>query len=89
MSNIVAMENRVCKIRPLYYQCRSCMDIDMEMEAVSDCSKCTYNTTDYELIGVGSGFLGGYALVQNDGKIEKVSLGRVYDIRPKEKKGEG
>lgn len=83
--NGIALGDRVCKIHPLYYQCRSCMDIDIEMGGVSDCSKCVFNTTEYELLGIGSNFWGAYAMVQKDGKIEKVSLSRVHDIRHKDK----
>lgn len=82
--NGIALGDRVCKIHPLYYQCRGCMDIDAEMGGVSDCSKCSLNTAEYELLGVGNGFWGAYAMVQKDGKIEKVSLDRVHSIRKKE-----
>lgn len=49
---------------------------------VDDCSKCKLNTDTYELLQIGAGFLGvGYAMVQKDGKITKVSLSRVYDVK--------
>lgn len=81
----IALGDRVCKIHPLYSECRNCLEIQMEGEFVSDCTKCLRNTEEYELLGVGSGFFGAYAMVQKDGKIEKVSLSRVHDIRHKDK----
>ena len=49
---------------------------------VDDCSKCKLNTDTYELLQIGAGFLSvGYAMVQKDGKITKVSLSRIYDVK--------
>jgi peroxiredoxin len=49
---------------------------------VDDCSRCKLNTDTYELLQIGTGFWSGdYAMVQKDGKITKVSLNRVYDIK--------
>lgn len=46
----------------------------------STCSACV--ATTYELLQVGTGFWSGdYAMVQKDGKITKVSLNRVYDVK--------
>ena len=51
-------------------------------DVVDDCSKCKLNTDTYELLQVGTGFWSGdYAMVQKDGKITKVSLNRVYDVK--------
>lgn len=82
--NGIALGDRVCKIHPLYSECRSCLEIQMEGEFVADCTKCSWNTTEYELLGIGNGFWGAYAMVQKDEKIEKVSLDRVHSIRKKE-----
>lgn len=83
--NGISLGDRVCKIHPLYSECRNCLEIQMEGEFVSDCTKCARNTTEYELLGIGNGFWGAYAMVQKDGKIEKVSLSRIYDVRHKDK----
>ena len=49
---------------------------------VDDCSKCKLNTDTYELLQIGAGFLSvDYAMVQKDGKITKVSLSRIYDVK--------
>jgi peroxiredoxin len=49
---------------------------------VDDCIKCKLNTDTYELLQVGTGFWSGdYAMVKKDGKITKVSLNRVYDVK--------
>ena len=82
--NGITLGDRVCKIHPLYSDCRLCLDIQMEGGIVADCTECARNTTEYELLGVGNGFWGAYAFVQKDGKIEKVSLDRVHSIRKKE-----
>lgn len=53
-----------------------------EFNVVDDCSKCKLNTDIYELLQIGTGFWSGnYAMVQKDGKITKVSLSRVYDVK--------
>ncbi len=49
---------------------------------VDDCSKCKLNTDTYELLQIGTGFWSGdYAMVQKGGKITKVSLNRIYDVK--------
>ena len=67
---------KICKVRPDRSTCSACL-ATQEM-----CSKCKLNTDTYELLQIGAGFLGvGYAMVQKDGKITKVSLSRVYDVK--------
>jgi hypothetical protein len=47
-----------------------------------NCDVCPQNTDEYELLEVGSKFLfGDYAMVVKDGKIQRVSLSRVYDVK--------
>lgn len=75
---------KTCKIKPLASNCRSCMDIAESCNHIPDCNNCSYNTTRYEIVQIGSNFWGDYAIVQVKGKLEKVSLGRVYDIQEKE-----
>lgn len=60
---------KICKVRS-------------DRSTCSDCSKCKLNTDIYELLQIGTGFWSGdYAMVQKDGKITKVSLSRVYDVK--------
>lgn len=72
---------KTCKVRPSSGECNSCIDTSDFFNQTPNCGKCGYNTIRYELVGVVSGLFNDYALVQANGKIEKVSLGRVYDIR--------
>lgn len=73
---------KICKVRPDHSTCSACVATQEMFNVVDDCSKCKLNTDTYELLQVGTGFLSGdYAMVQKDGKITKVSLNRVYNIK--------
>ena len=75
---------QTCKIKPLSSTCRDCMNIADSFNSIPDCNKCLYQTKRYDLIQIGSNFCGGYAIVQSEGKLQKVALDRVYDIQEKE-----
>jgi len=73
---------KICKVRPDHSTCSACIAAQEMFDVVDDCSKCKLNTDTYELLQVGTGFWSGdYAMVQKDGKITKVSLNRVYDVK--------
>lgn len=73
---------KICKVKPDYSTCHSCLETQMMFDVVDDCSKCDLNIRKYELLQIGTSFWSGnYAMVQYNGKIEKVSLSRVYDIK--------
>lgn len=73
---------KICKVRPVYSTCSACIATQEIFNVVDDCGKCKLNTDTYELLQVGTGFwIGDYAMVQKDGKITKVSLNRVYDVK--------
>lgn len=73
---------KICKVRPDRSTCSDCLDTQEMYNVVDDCSKCKLNTDTYELLQIGAGFFGvGYAMVQKDGKIIKVSLSRIYDVK--------
>lgn len=77
--------SKICRVRPERSTCSACVATQEMFDVVDDCSKCAYNTANYELLQIGTGFWSGdYAMVQRDGKIAKVSLSRVYDVREKE-----
>jgi hypothetical protein len=57
------------------------MDTADHFNGTPNCSECGYNTIRYELVDVKSGIFNDYAFVQRNGKISKVSLDRVYDIK--------
>jgi hypothetical protein len=53
-------------------------------DVIPDCKACKLNTDTYELLQIGTGFWSGdYTIVQKDGKITKVALRRVYDVKEK------
>ena len=73
---------KICKVKPDTDTCSACMETQQIFDVVEDCSKCKLNTENYELLQIGTSFLSGnYAMVQKDGKIQKVSLKRIYDVR--------
>ena len=73
---------KICKVRPDHSACSACLATQEMCNVVDDCSKCKLNTDTYELLQIGVGFLSvGYAMVQKDGKITKVSLSRIYDVK--------
>ena len=68
---------KVCKVMPDRSICSQCL-------AITDCKTCELNTGTYELLQIGTGFWSGdYAIVQKDGKITKVALRRVYNVKEK------
>lgn len=73
---------KICKVRPDRSTCSACLATQEMFNVVDDCSKCKLNTDTYELLQIGAGFLSAdYAMVQKDGKITKVSLSRIYDVK--------
>ena len=73
---------KICKVRPDRSTCSDCLATQEIYNVVDDCSKCKLNTDTFEPLQIGAGFLGvDYAMVQKDGKITKVSLSRIYDVK--------
>lgn len=72
---------KICKVKLTQNTCLSCIDTQMTFGVIDDCSKCKLKSQQYELLSIGTSFWSGdWAMVQKDGKIEKVALDRVYDI---------
>ena len=73
---------KICKVRPDHSTYSACVATQEMFNGVDDCSRCKLNTDTYELLRIGTGFWSGdYAMVQKGGKITKVSLNRVYDVK--------
>lgn len=72
-----------CKVEPEKEVCEVCMSLSNSgFIYTSDCSTCSCNTDEYELLRVGSDIIfGDYAMVLKDGRIHKVDLDRVYDVK--------
>ena len=75
---------KFCKVKPTADACVMCSGVDDYFGVISDCNKCSYNTTEYELLQIGKGIFGAYAFVLANGQVQQVSLDRVYDIKEKE-----
>ena len=75
---------RICKVKPDRSTCSACLATQEMFDVVDDCTKCELNQREYELLNFGTGFWSGdYAMVLYDGKIKKVPLSGVYDIKEK------
>lgn len=79
---------RTCKVIPEQSACSACLETQQMFEMVEDCNKCELRNRIYDVIEVGSNFWGGYVIVSYDGKLEKISLGRIFDIKNKEEQNE-
>ena len=74
---------RTCKVKPSRSECRICADTADHFNGMPNCSQCPYENIRYELIDIVSGFFNDYAVVQREGKISKVYLHNIYDIKEK------
>lgn len=72
----------VGKLCPNYSVCRECLDAQVEYGCVEDCSNCSNNNQECQIISTGSSFWSGdYAVVLVNGQMKKVSMSRLHDIR--------
>ena len=76
---------RTCKVKPSASECQMCADTADYFDGIPNCSQCGYKTIRYELLEIVSGIFNDYAFVQSNGKISKVVLDRVYDIKEEDK----
>ena len=72
---------KTCKVKPSASECRMCADTADHFDIVPNCSQCSYKDIRYELVSVSSGVFCDYAFVQKHGKISKVYLDDIYDIK--------
>ena len=73
---------KICKVRPDHSTCSACVATQEMFNVVDDCSRCKLHTDTYELFQIGTVFWSGdYTMVQKGGKITKVSLNRIYDVK--------
>lgn len=70
---------KVCRVKPDDSTCFNCKEWDM----FTNCEKCPHELVNYELLGIGVGtmFRRDYAMILKDGKVQRVPLSNVYDIR--------
>lgn len=73
---------KVCRVKPKIKCCRACLSSAERYGIIKSCSDCSCTYDEYELIGVGRGFLAkDYAFVCKNGTIKRVPLDRIFDIR--------
>ena len=76
---------KVCKVYPTRSDCSMCIDTwesySGVFSQVPDCNTCSFNTTEYKILDFVSGLFCTYALLECDGKLEKVLISRLHDIR--------
>lgn len=76
---------KICKVYPTRSDCMMCADtwesFSSDVSQMPDCRTCCYNTQEYRLVDFVNGLFNTYALLEYRGKIEKVSISRIHDIR--------
>lgn len=76
---------KTCKVKPTAGACRMCVDtwedLSGDVSQMPDCQTCSYNTDVYEIVDYISSFWGTSALLQKGGKLFKVGIDRIYDIK--------
>ena len=70
---------KVCKIKPDYGTCSACSDMADFCDTVPPCHTC--GQEEYELLETHCSFWNDIAVIIINGKLEKVSISRVYGIR--------
>lgn len=72
----------IAKLKPDTFTCNNCLDIQVQYSKFEDCSKCSMNNKECQIISTGTSFWSGdYAVVLVDGEMKKVSMSRLYDIK--------
>ena len=76
---------KVCKVRPSRSQCRMCIDtwetLSGDTSQMPDCKTCVLNTQEYKIVDFANGLFCTYALLECNGRLEKVLINRLCDIR--------
>lgn len=76
---------KICKVYPTRSDCVMYVDtlesLSGDISQTPDCRTCCYNTQEYRFIDFVNGLFNTYALLEYKGKIEKVSISRIHDIR--------
>lgn len=72
----------LCKVKPEYDTCCTCIDENTDKKIVADCEKCKSRIPVYEVLQFGHGFWeGDWAMVlTDDGTVEKVELDRLFNV---------
>ena len=76
---------KVCKVYPSLSHCGTCMNIwesyDYDISQMPSCGKCKFSLREYKIMGFVNGLFSTYALLEHSGKLEKVLISRLHDIR--------
>lgn len=72
---------KICKVKASTNDCCACIDYQIYSKILEDCSRCLFKK-DYELLKIVTPIFGKpYALLIIEGKIAKIPLKRIYDVR--------
>ena len=76
---------KVCKVYPTKSHCDMCIDtwetLCGDISQMPDCKQCEFNTREYKIIDFVNGLFCTYALLEHSGKLGKVLVSRLHDIR--------
>ena len=72
---------KTCCVNPSWGECHACDEAAEHFDGNPNCAECERKKKRYELLEIVPGIIDDYAFVCADGKIQKVSLDRVFDIR--------
>lgn len=73
---------KVCRVRPDDNACYCCIDEQIDAGIIKNCKDCPEDPYEYQILQLGVTLLGKpYVLVLYDGKIKKVHIDRLYNVR--------
>ena len=76
---------KVCKVMPKSSKCRVCLQTAVSYETDVNCDICEEKHAYHEILQLVCDAKGkDYAFVLKDGKITKVKLSRIFDVKEKE-----
>ena len=74
---------KICKVKPGYDACCTCIDWQMDLNKYEDCKECTA-VREGEILSVGpASKKGGYVMVLIDGIIQSIHINRIFDVKEK------
>lgn len=75
---------KVCKVNPKATTCRKCLGMAVSYDTDVNCEVCEEKNKEYELLQFACDIDGNdYAFILREGKISKVKLHRVFDVKEK------
>lgn len=76
---------KICRVYPTKSHCDMCIDtwetLCGDISQMPDCKQCEFNMQEYKIIDFVDGLFCTHALLECDGKLERVLISRLHDIR--------